>query len=142
MKMAKKVLAVVLAVLMACAVFAACSKNTDNGNETKGTLVMATNAAFPPYEYKDGDSFAGIDVEIAEKIAKVDEYFALYDAIMNGLAEADAEFVRLYYMGNRRTSAKNRVMDALEISPATFYRDLGRINALIADIADKHTMFR
>ena len=70
MKMAKKVLAVVLAVLMACAVFAACSKNTDNGNETKGTLVMATNATFPPYEYKDGDSFAGIDVEIAEKIAE------------------------------------------------------------------------
>lgn len=70
MKMAKKVLAVVLAVLMACAVFAACSKNTDNGNEKKGTLVMATNAAFPPYEYKDGDSFAGIDVEIAEKIAE------------------------------------------------------------------------
>lgn len=70
MKMAKKVLAVVLAVLMACAVFAACSKDTDNGNETKGTLVMATNAAFPPYEYKDGDSFAGIDVEIAEKIAE------------------------------------------------------------------------
>ena len=70
MKMAKKVLAVVLAVLMACAVFTACSKNTDNGNETKGTLVMATNAAFPPYEYKDGDSFAGIDVEIAEKIAE------------------------------------------------------------------------
>lgn len=70
MKMAKKVFAVVLAVLMACAVFAACSKNTDNGNETKGTLVMATNATFPPYEYKDGDSFAGIDVEIAEKIAE------------------------------------------------------------------------
>lgn len=70
MKMAKKILAVVLAVLMACAVFAACSKNTDNGNEKKGTLVMATNATFPPYEYKDGDSFAGIDVEIAEKIAE------------------------------------------------------------------------
>ena len=70
MKMAKKVLAVVLAVLMACAVFAACSKNTDDGNEKKGTLVMATNATFPPYEYKDGDSFAGIDVEIAEKIAE------------------------------------------------------------------------
>ena len=31
---------------------------------------MATNAAFPPYEYKDGDNFAGIDVEIATEIAK------------------------------------------------------------------------
>ena len=32
-------------------------------------LVMATNAAFPPYEYVDGDGFAGIDVEIAQAIA-------------------------------------------------------------------------
>ena len=31
---------------------------------------MATNAAFPPYEFKEGDSFAGIDVEIAGKIAE------------------------------------------------------------------------
>ena len=31
---------------------------------------MATNAAFPPYEYKEGDNFAGIDVEIATEIAK------------------------------------------------------------------------
>ena len=35
-----------------------------------GKLVMATNASFPPYEYKDGDNFAGIDVEIAGKIAE------------------------------------------------------------------------
>ena len=34
------------------------------------TLVMATNASFPPYEYKDGEAFAGIDIEIAGKIAE------------------------------------------------------------------------
>ncbi|MCQ2531063.1 MAG: ABC transporter substrate-binding protein [Lachnospiraceae bacterium] len=34
-----------------------------------GKLVMATNAEFPPYEYKEGDDFAGIDVEIAGAIA-------------------------------------------------------------------------
>ena len=34
------------------------------------TLVMATNASFPPYEYKDGENFAGIDIEIAGKIAE------------------------------------------------------------------------
>lgn len=33
-------------------------------------LVMATNANFPPYEYKEGSGYAGIDVEIAEEIAK------------------------------------------------------------------------
>ncbi len=35
-----------------------------------GKLIMATNAEFPPYEFKEGDSFAGIDVEIAGAIAK------------------------------------------------------------------------
>lgn len=32
-------------------------------------LVVATNAAFAPFEYKDGDKFAGIDMEIAKHIA-------------------------------------------------------------------------
>lgn len=34
-----------------------------------GTLVMATNAAFPPYEYVEGDEIVGIDAEIAQAIA-------------------------------------------------------------------------
>lgn len=35
----------------------------------EGVLNMATNAEFPPYEYKEGDDFAGIDIEIAQAIA-------------------------------------------------------------------------
>ena len=35
----------------------------------EATIKMATNAAFPPYEYKEGDEFVGIDVEIAQAIA-------------------------------------------------------------------------
>ena len=31
---------------------------------------MATNASFPPYEFKDGDAIVGIDAEIAAKIAE------------------------------------------------------------------------
>ena len=34
-----------------------------------GTLVMATNAAFPPYEYYEGEEIVGIDAEIAALIA-------------------------------------------------------------------------
>lgn len=34
-----------------------------------GVLVMATNAEFPPYEFHEGDSIIGIDVEIAKAIA-------------------------------------------------------------------------
>ena len=82
----KKFLALVLAALMVFA-FVACNgtgkdnngasdaSNASNASDTsdtteKETLVMATNATFPPYEFKEGDSFAGIDVEIAGKIAE------------------------------------------------------------------------
>ena len=84
----KKVISILMAVVMvfaACMLFSSCTK-TENEEENstneaasqestamtakEGVLVMATNAAFPPYEYKEGDSFAGIDVEIATKIAE------------------------------------------------------------------------
>ncbi len=35
-----------------------------------GVLLMATNAAFPPYEYVEGSDYMGIDVEIAGAIAE------------------------------------------------------------------------
>lgn len=35
-----------------------------------GVLTMGTNAAFPPYEYKEGDQIVGIDAEIAEALAE------------------------------------------------------------------------
>ena len=88
----KKFLALALAVLMiaTCMVaFASCKKDEK--------LVMATNAAFPPYEFKDGDKFAGIDVEIAQAIAEklgmeleiVDVEFG---AVLTGVAEGKYDF--------------------------------------------------
>ena len=62
----KKLFAMLLALVMALStvgLFASCAK------EKEKTLVMATNATFPPYEYKDGAAFAGIDVELAQAIA-------------------------------------------------------------------------
>ena len=62
--MFKKILAIVMVLAMVLA-FAGCGAKEDD------KLVMATNAAFPPYEFKaDDGSFAGIDVEIAGLIAK------------------------------------------------------------------------
>lgn len=61
----KKIISLIIASLMLitlCCGFASCNKE-DN------VLVMATNAAFPPYEYIEGDKFVGIDVEIAQAIA-------------------------------------------------------------------------
>ena len=60
----KKFVSLILALTLVVCVFSACSKKDDN------VLTMATNAAFPPYEYKDGDKIVGIDAEIAAEIAK------------------------------------------------------------------------
>lgn len=77
MKKIKVILSVLLVAVLALGVFAACSKapeNTDTSDTSADaevkTLVMATNASFPPYEFKEGDDFAGIDVEIAGLIAE------------------------------------------------------------------------
>lgn len=41
-------------------------KDLDRASEQ---LVVATNAAFAPFEYKDGNKFAGIDIEIMKLVA-------------------------------------------------------------------------
>lgn len=90
----KKVSALILALAMCTAMLTACgggNSNTtastgsaapatsaatseagaDEGYKlaTDGTLTMATNAYFPPYEYYDGQDVIGIDVDIAQAIA-------------------------------------------------------------------------
>ena len=55
----KKLIALTLAVMMLLAAVPAVAE----------TLVMATNASFPPYEYYDGEQIVGIDAEIAAAIA-------------------------------------------------------------------------
>lgn len=66
MKKFTKALALVLSALFVVGCFAACS-----GSKTeKEKLTLATSADFPPYEYVDGEDYAGIDIEIAGKIAE------------------------------------------------------------------------
>ncbi|MBO5198252.1 MAG: basic amino acid ABC transporter substrate-binding protein [Lachnospiraceae bacterium] len=61
----KKKLTLVFAAAMMILAMAGC------GKEESKTLVMATNAEFPPYEYRDdSQNIVGIDVEIAEAIAE------------------------------------------------------------------------
>lgn len=38
------------------------------GEQSNGTLTMATNAEFPPYEYREKDEVKGIDVDVAQAI--------------------------------------------------------------------------
>lgn len=83
MKKIFKITALALTLAMAMVCFAGCGKTSNEETkqdtkqeaatpapETGKVLKMGTNAAFPPYEYKEGDKFVGIDVDIAEALAK------------------------------------------------------------------------
>lgn len=68
MKM-KKIIAIILVLVMALGILAGCGSKNSITLE-KGKLIMATNAAFPPYEMTDDNgNFIGIDVEVAQAIA-------------------------------------------------------------------------
>ena len=63
----KKIIAIMLSLVLALGLFTACNGKGKTANE--GKLTMATNAAFPPYEYLEGGKIVGIDAEIAKAIA-------------------------------------------------------------------------
>ncbi|MBE6708409.1 MAG: basic amino acid ABC transporter substrate-binding protein [Ruminococcaceae bacterium] len=118
-----KILALLLAAIMCFGMLTACGgsgddkKTTDSTEGTKApadsnspadsdapadntsgkVFKMGTNAAFPPYEYKEGEKFVGIDVEIADAIAKklggtleiVDMEF---DSIITAVNQGEVDF--------------------------------------------------
>ena len=57
----------VLAALAIAVLCCGCGAKSMTAEE--GKLIMATNAEFPPYEYKEGDTIVGIDAEVAKLIA-------------------------------------------------------------------------
>lgn len=90
-----KKLSIILTLAMTLCMFTACGSNDNDTSETTtadtsatetteateadtteatsdgGTLIMATEAGFAPYEYKDdGINIIGVDVDIAKEIAK------------------------------------------------------------------------
>ncbi len=86
MKKLIKILAIVMVVALTATVFYACSGKEDTGREK---LIMGTNAAFPPYEYYEGDKIVGIDAEVGALIAeKLDMDFEIQDMDFNGIISA------------------------------------------------------
>ena len=114
----KKIIAMLLAAVMLLAFCACGSTNTETKTEpteapktevteapkteteptaepaafttaVEGKLVMATNAAFPPYEYYDGSEIVGIDAEIAKAIAdKLGLELVIEDMEFDSITEA------------------------------------------------------
>ena len=107
----KKFIALMLVLVMALTLVA-CGGAKDNTETTgapiadstaadftpveAGKLIMATNAAFPPYEFYEGDKIVGIDAEIAGAIAEklglelvIDdmEFDSIIEAVKGGKAD-------------------------------------------------------
>ena len=107
--MKKKALALSMAAVMALSLAACGGSKTEETTaaettaETEaaagGTLVMATNAEFPPYEFREGGEIVGIDVEIMQAIAeemgmelKIEDmaFESIFTAVASGKADVGA----------------------------------------------------
>ena len=69
----------------------------DSKKDSKDTLVMATNAEFPPYEFHEGDDVVGIDADIARAIGeemgmevKIEDM--AFDSIIPAVTSGKADF--------------------------------------------------
>ena len=76
----------------------ACGNSVNDVDEIKkaGKLVVATEASFPPFESKDGEKFVGIDIEIAEAIAKelgveLEVKDMIFDSVVTSVQKGQAD---------------------------------------------------
>ena len=91
----KKFLALIMVLVLAVSMVA-CTTDAGTKEEEK-VIKMGTNAAFPPYEYKEGDAFVGIDVEIAEAVAeklgmKLEIVDMEFDSIITAVDQGEVDF--------------------------------------------------
>ncbi len=99
MKTGKKILAFLLAAAMMVPMAACGSKAKTTADIAKaGKLVMATNAEFEPFEFKDGDEIVGIDIEISKKIAEkigveLEVTDIAFDTLITALQSGKADIV-------------------------------------------------
>lgn len=87
----KKFIAVLLS---ACVIAASAIAFTACGDGN--ALRVATNAAFPPFEYKQGNAFTGIDIQIAKELAdsmdrKLEVVDMDFDAVVTSVSTGDCD---------------------------------------------------
>ena len=95
----KKTLAIVLCIVMCAALLAACGSSAKPAAAEEKTLIVATNVAFPPYEFYENEKAVGIDIDIMQAICdklgykmQVDdmEFGSIIIAVQTGKADVGA----------------------------------------------------
>jgi ABC-type amino acid transport substrate-binding protein len=98
-----RVLFAILLVLVLASSLMACNKiDTMKRIEENKKIIWGTNAAFPPFEMRQGDEVIGVDAEIAAKIAEklgvelvVDDMD--FDALPGALTSGKIDFIAAGY---------------------------------------------
>jgi len=102
MKKIKVILAVLLVFVLASSLMACNKIDTMKRIEKDKRIIWGTNAAFPPFEMRQGDEVIGVDAEIAMKIAEklgvevvVEDID--FDALPGALASGKIDFIAAGY---------------------------------------------
>ena len=136
-KKMKKIVPILLALVMVLSL-AACGSTS---SESK-TLVMATSADYPPYEFiilndKNEQQYVGIDISVSEKIAadmgkELQVVNMDFDSLMAGLQKGDADIVLA------AIEVTEERLEAADFSDP-YYTDLPPMILVKADKAGEYT---
>ena len=94
MKMKNKKIIIIIGILIVLGIILGVIINK---NEKEDVLIMATEAGFAPYEFYKGENIVGVDVEIANEIAKsLNKKLVIkdidFDSIINEVKSGKADF--------------------------------------------------
>lgn len=102
-----KTVFVLMVALLISAMAVGCSGNINTMQRIKdnGQVIMGTNAAFPPFEMREGDNVIGIDAEIAQAVAdKLGAKLKIEDmdfgALPSALKSGKVDFIAAGYTVN------------------------------------------
>lgn len=133
----KKITAILLALLMVLSLAACGSASTESK-----TLVMATSADYPPYEFivlndKNEQQYVGIDISVSEAIAadmgkELQVVNMDFDSLMAGLQKGDADMVLA------AIEVTDERLEAADFSDP-YYTDLPPMILVKADKAGEYT---
>ena len=87
----KSIFAGAAAVAGALALFTGCGESADNN-----TLVLATEATFPPYEFRSAGQIVGVDIDICQAVAdklgkKLDIQDTAFDSVITHVVTGKAD---------------------------------------------------
>lgn len=85
----KSLVALVVSSLMLITLLTGCGNSSSSSGSKDNKYVIATDATYAPFEFKSGDKYVGIDIEILDAIAKIENFsYDLKPMNFNGIIPA------------------------------------------------------